>query len=286
MVHVFLELLGRPVVRRLGSTPTPIPTGLQTFLAFMCFERDNGCTRERVIDALWPDLSAETGRRRLNTAVWRSRNLLGADAAGVVLASRSGRIALDRSAVSVDVAPMITALSDNGRAAAADGDAQAIAALRRAVVVDAEQFLTGNYDEWAVQTRRGLELSIVNGVATLLQAASEPREAIDWAELLVRLDPLREDAHRHLIRLYADAGRRADALRQYDTCVRHLRDDLGVDPLIETSLVAAAVRSGVPPMPNSVADPRRALQALRDALEASQTVIEMIESAIAALPPD
>ncbi len=154
------------------------------------------------------------------------------------------------------------------------------------MLIDASQFLAGNYDEWVVQARHRLELSVITGVATLLEVASASRDAIEWAELLVRLDPLREDAQRRLIRLYADAGRRADALRQYEICTHHLREDLGVEPLIETTLVATAVREGVSPLPPNMADPRLALCALRDALATCQVVVDLIDSAIAMLPPD
>jgi Bacterial transcriptional activator domain len=99
----------------------------------------------------------------------------------------------------------------------------------------------------------------------------------------VRLDPLREDAHRRLIRLYAETGRRADALRQYDVCVRNLKDDLGVEPLVETSLVAAAVRAGVAPLPADLTDPRHALSELRRALATCQTAVDQIESALTAM---
>ena len=283
MADLYLELLGRPVVRRIDSVALPVPLSLQPFLALLSVERETGCHRDRVVDCLWPYLPPDVGRRRLNTAVWRARSLFGGGN-GVIIATRAGHLALDRSRLAVDVTPTIRALSDEGRAAASRGDPRAIEELRRAVRVDASEFVAGNYAEWVVQARHRLELAVISGVETLLATASTPGEAIEWAELLVRLDPLREDAHRRLIRLYADADRRADALRQYEVCVRHLREDLGVEPLIETTLVATAIREGIAPLPAGVTDPRRALCALRDALASCRVVVDHIESAIASLP--
>lgn len=288
MADLHLDLLGRPVVRPLDATgaPAPVPQSLQPFLAFLSLERDAGCHRDRVIDALWPDAPVDQGRRRLNTAVWRARSLFGAKRDGVVIATRAGHLALDRTAVAIDVAPLVRALSDERRAAAARGEPEATEELARAVLVDASQFLAGNYDDWVVQARQRLELAVIHGVETLLEVEATRDAAIRWAELLVRLDPLREDAHRRLIRLYADAGRRADALRQYEVCVLHLREDLGVEPLIETTLVATAVREGVAPALLDAKDPRRALCALREALATCQAAVAQIESALAALPAD
>src|SRR5262249_36985789 len=50
-------------------------------------------------------------------------------------------------------------------------------------------------------------------------------------------DPLREETHRTLMRLYAREGRLGDALRQYQTCVSGLRGELGVEPAQETRRV-------------------------------------------------
>ena len=285
MPDLYLEFLGPPIVRT-GSGAAPVPASLQPFLAFLSLENERGCHRDRIIDCLWPYVSGEQGRRRLNTTVWRARLLLGDRHREAIVSTRAGYIALDRNVLEIDVEPTVNALSDVRRTAAAHGESQALEELRAAVLVDARQFLAGNYDDWVVQARQRLELAVLKGLETLLDMASTPDEAIRWARMLLRRDPLREDAHRRLIRLYADAGRRADALRQYETCVRALREELGVDPLIETTLVAAAVREGIAPLPAKVADPRRALCALREALNTCQVAVDEIELALTALPPD
>jgi DNA-binding SARP family transcriptional activator len=286
MADLHLDLMGQPVVRRVGSgaAPAAVPLSLQPFLAFLSLERGTGCHRDRVIDCLWPDVPCDQGRRRLNTAVWRARQLFDARRDGAVVATRAGHIALDRRSVEIDVVPTIEALTDERRNAASAGDPAALDDLRRAVLLDARQFLAGNYDDWVVQARHQLELAVIRGIETLLEVESSPATSIRWAELLVRLDPLREDAHRQLIRLYAEAGRRSDALRQYDVCARRLLEDLGVEPLLETTLVAAGVREGISPNLTDLRDPRHALHALRVALASCQDVVTQLESAIAGLP--
>jgi DNA-binding SARP family transcriptional activator len=286
MAVLHLALIGQPVVRHAAEPPVPVAGALQPLLGLLGLERDMSCGRDRLIDSLWPDATGDRGRHRLNTTVWRCRRLFGGHGDEVIVANRSGHVALDPTAIDVDVHAIARALSDERRTAAARGDAVAIAQLREAVRIDATQFLAGNFDDWVVRTRHQLELGVVKGVETLLAVAASPSDAIEWAELLVRLDPLREDAHRRLIRLYADSGRRADALRQYDVCARTLDADLGVEPLVETTLVAAAVREGVAPLPGDLADPRHALSELRRALATCQTAVEQIESALAAMSPD
>jgi DNA-binding SARP family transcriptional activator len=277
-----LELFGQPVVCRDGESRSAVAASLQPMLAFLALEPESVCSRDRLIDCLWPD--AHHGRQRLNTAVWRCRQLFGD--ADVIEVHRSGYVALDTDVVAVDVVPVARALTDGNRARVAAGDEDARRRLCGAVTTNWSRFLAGNYDDWVVRTRDRLQRAVVKGVDTLSQSASEPEEAIEWTERLVALDPLREDGHRHLIRLYATAGRRSDALRQYDDCVRNLRDELGVEPLVETTLVAAAVRGRVEPLPMNGPDHRLALDDLRVALASCRVAIDQIETALASLPCD
>ena len=48
------------------------------------------------------------------------------------------------------------------------------------------------------------------------------------------VNELREDVHRRIIRAYADAGRRSDAVAQYRRCRATLREEVGVEPSTET----------------------------------------------------
>src|SRR5262249_28371497 len=57
--------------------------------------------------------------------------------------------------------------------------------------------------------------------------------------MLIAADPLLEEGHVRLMRLYALAGRRADAMRQYE----HLREELGDEPGPEAQRLYEEVRA-------------------------------------------
>src|SRR5258708_39754878 len=63
-------------------------------------------------------------------------------------------------------------------------------------------------------------------------------------KLGLAIDPLREPAHRDLMRLYARSGDRAAALGQYRDAVRLLDQELGVAPAAETRLMRDAIEAG------------------------------------------
>ena len=74
-------------------------------------------------------------------------------------------------------------------------------------------------------------------------------QAIAYAKSRLSLDPLDEETHRQLMRLYTWSGRRPSALRQYKSCAAILEKQLGLPPEEETTQLHQAIQSGQPPAP-------------------------------------
>jgi DNA-binding SARP family transcriptional activator len=77
-------------------------------------------------------------------------------------------------------------------------------------------------------------LAVVEGLARALAAASDPQGAVTRYRRLLALEPEREGWHRSLMRVYAGAGERALALRQFHACRTVLRREQGIEPGPET----------------------------------------------------
>jgi DNA-binding SARP family transcriptional activator len=58
-------------------------------------------------------------------------------------------------------------------------------------------------------------------------------QAIEAGLAAVAGEPLRESAHRALIRVHLQEGNRVEAIRQFTACKNILRDELGVEPSAE-----------------------------------------------------
>ncbi len=71
-------------------------------------------------------------------------------------------------------------------------------------------------------------------------------DAIQIAFRLLSLDPLQEDIHRLLMRLFLQQGRRGAALEQYRFCRLVLKQELDEAPTAETEVVYRAIREGHP----------------------------------------
>jgi tetratricopeptide (TPR) repeat protein len=122
-------------------------------------------------------------------------------------------------------------------------------ALRDSAAFDDWQFFQG--EESRREMAGALErLSFGHG------ARGEWEQAITHARRWLALDPLHEPAHRWLMQLYAWAGQRAAALRQYRECVRVLEGELGVSPLEETTRIYEAIQENSLPAPPILAQER------------------------------
>jgi TolB-like protein len=76
------------------------------------------------------------------------------------------------------------------------------------------------------------------------ERSGDIEEALIHGLKLISLDPLQEQVHRTLMRLYAAQGRNDAALAQYERCRRELSSQLGVQPEPETETLARSIKTG------------------------------------------
>lgn len=121
--------------------------------------------------------------------------------------------------------------------------------LAAAVDLYRDDFLAGfglrdslPFDDWQLQQQESLRRELAQALAQLAQTTTG-ETAVAHARRWRQMDPLREEAHRVLMRLLAENGRYADALLQYRECVRILDEELGVPPLPETTDLYHAIQN-------------------------------------------
>jgi tetratricopeptide (TPR) repeat protein len=105
--------------------------------------------------------------------------------------------------------------------------------LESAAALYRDDLLSGCYDDWALVERerlRELFLRTLERLITLHKRRSDYERALAYAQRLAAADPLRETAHRELMRLYHLLGRPRAALAQFATLCNLLGEELGVSP--------------------------------------------------------
>jgi TolB-like protein/lipoprotein NlpI len=144
--------------------------------------------------------------------------------------------------------------AEYSRQAAEPSRPAAIEALERLVSLHRGPLLAGFYlrgcpgfERWQLSAQDEVEQLVDSAFATLVRNYQDSQSfdrAIAHARRWVDLDPTNEQAHRALIELYRLTGRRPLAIQQYQSCVRALKEELGVEPEEETTQLYNALRAG------------------------------------------
>jgi len=111
------------------------------------------------------------------------------------------------------------------------------ALLEEALSLYKGDYVSGVYADWCVAERdrlRGRYLTALEELARLKADQGELQRAIELYQSLLAQDQYYEAAHRELMRCYYRLGDRASAIRQYQTCARILREEMGLNPMPET----------------------------------------------------
>ena len=224
---------------RLISGETPVTSvdvpRLQSLLAYLAMHHTAPQPRSHLAYLMWPESTDAQALTNLRNAIHRLRHTL-PSADSFLRVTRQGLQWLsERPNVSwtLDVLDFEQALTRAKQAEQANDLTAKRQALAQAANLYRGDLLPSCYDEWMLPERDRLHQAFLGALEQLIELLQDERDyqgAIDAAQRLLRHDPLRETAYRHLMRLYALSGDRAAALRTYHTCVTTLERELAAQP--------------------------------------------------------
>jgi DNA-binding SARP family transcriptional activator/TolB-like protein/Tfp pilus assembly protein PilF len=231
-----IHLLGPLVIEHHEQKLGDMPKKARALLGYLAAQDGRLVSRERLADLLWPYQGSEQARHSLRNCLLELRKALGPQATHYLVADFSNCGIRD---VVVDL-DRFERLSRSQTAT----ELQAAADLYRGEFLADFHIDSEPFQEWlAAERDRTLALicSILQRLVAGQDAAGEPDAAIQSGRRLVALDPLSEFGQRALMRAYAKAGRRGEALRQYRSCAETLKRELGVAPDPETQALASEI---------------------------------------------
>ena len=217
------RLLGGLEVRTAdGRDVTPPGRKSRALLTCLALPSGSAWPREQLIALLWGDRDEEQARGSLREALVKLRRCMGEPTP--VTATRE-TVSLDRGIVSIDVVEFCELANA--------GELEHASELYRGELLEGLCLADAEFEDWLLVERTRVHDLAVDVLQRLLASQSgEP--AVRTAQRLLQLDPTREETHRTLMQLYAQAGNRAQALRQYQICRDRLKHDLDVAPSAET----------------------------------------------------
>jgi DNA-binding SARP family transcriptional activator len=222
---------------------------LFAYLAFHCRPGHPGFPRSALATQFWPDSSKSAARQCLRQALSDLRRALPSPegSTGEVLLADGDRTRLNPALCRTDVGGFEAALAASERG----GPAVARRALEEALALYQGDLLPGCADDWALPERERLSVAhaaALDCLIALLERDGAWEQALRWAHRAVSADPLREESHRHLIRLLVAAGRVEEARCRYEELTGLLARELGSapDPATTALLTPAGALPALP----------------------------------------
>jgi len=227
-------------------------------VALLALEPGHRMHRERLMDLLWPDLDAGAAANNLRYALHVARRTLDPDPAAA-----SCHLRLEGELLALCPGGMLWVDVEAFEEAAANARRLGEPAVYRAAIelYAGELLPRDRYEEWAEERREGLRrdhLALLVGLAWLHEGCGELEPAIEALRRVVAEERTHEVAHAGLMRLYAIAGRRDEALKQYERLREVLSQALDTAPDAESRLLHGGILAGkLPTALPSQAEERR-----------------------------
>jgi diguanylate cyclase (GGDEF)-like protein len=250
--HIEAQLDQRDITREFRTEKE------RALLAYLAVEADRAHWRDALAELLWPDRPAGVARTNLRQALTGIRRALDdrkndppfilSDDETIQFNTKSSYwldvIAFREQIQAVQVHPHPSL----------DNCSTCVRHLEEAVKIYRGEFMEGFYlddsqrgQEWITFEREQLYSQMLTAMQNLMAYYTQQgdhEQALKFAQQLVSLAPYEESAHRSLMRMFSNIGRRSAALEQYQTCKRILQDELGVEPSTETTALYNLIKAG------------------------------------------
>ena len=191
---------------------------MQSLLAYLILHRETSQPRQRLACLFWPDSNEAQARTNLRNLIHLLRQAL--PGAKDYLHTDGPTIQWNPdSDFALDVAELEKAMTAG--------------AFDCVVNLYTGDLLPDCYDEWVISKREQLRQTYADALEQLVQQKKSEHDyhaAIAYAQCLIRHEPLQEQSYRDLMHLYALSGDRPGIIYTYNTCIKVLQDELGIDP--------------------------------------------------------
>jgi DNA-binding SARP family transcriptional activator len=222
----------------------------KSIFKYLVAHQGNPIVKDVLMDVFWPDAEPEAARRNLHQAVYSLRKTLKQRRPDFPYVWFEGDCYLlnPDTPLWLDFEQFKQHCRDGQRMEAAGQLADAIEKYGIAESLYQGDFLEEDpYEDWPKAQRRRLRTLYLQMADRLSEYYVRHRDlaaAIVLCRKILILDSCCEEAHRRLMRCYLGQGQRHLAIRQYETCVQTLRDELDLAPSEETLALYQRITAG------------------------------------------
>jgi DNA-binding SARP family transcriptional activator len=242
-----ISLFGPTLFRQDGH---PIPLGLKgttlELLWYLVSKSGHEIRRECVADQFWQRSSEARQRSALNSAIWRIGKKLPRHP-GLRLCTTDTTLGLTiDGSIPVDTRDLCALVHE----ACGSGGLMRENAERLAAALAASEapFMDGIDADWTLAEREQISSIRIRGMIALMHWHGDNRNYEDALRIGRRLlleDPFRESVQIDMMWLYVLNGQRAQAIKQYQAFAAFLREELSIEPMVETRALYEHIRTGL-----------------------------------------
>ncbi len=221
------------------SARTSLTRKSRALVAYLALQGARGQSREKLAELLWGNSAEEQARANLRQALSSLRKALNGNEA-TYLVTNGDQVSLAGRDIDLDVAEFERLVAE-----ATPQALKRAAALYRGDLLDGFSLKEDSFETWARAERERLRHLACDALTKLIAHCDEvgdTERCVETAARLLTLDPLREAAHRILMRAYAAQGRQASALKQFEACRDILRREVSVEPEPQTVALYREIR--------------------------------------------
>ena len=239
-----VKLLGHVDVFRDESRPLPSDAWTtrrsRDIFCFIASSRHRRVEKDVLIDTFWGDEDFETVEKNFHPTISHIRKALNADQAFKqnFIVFRDGAYQLNPELeYSIDTEEFESLIGLAEQERKKENATAMHECLERAVELYRGEFMTGAYDNWAVERREYFteqHVSILGDLARISFDKGDWPGSLRYAREILITDPFREDTHRLVMKVHAAEGKVASVKKQYEHLKDLLMEELGVDPAPET----------------------------------------------------
>jgi DNA-binding SARP family transcriptional activator len=258
MTKLVVRLLGGFRVELDGEVVYDFETDkARALLAYLVVEADRPHRRETLAGLLWPDWPDTVARGRLRQTLFRVRQALtgrGSPANPALDPAPTPFLLVTPTDVQFNTASDYSLDVADLEAFARDCGARPPARCELLQAALCADFLAGfsvpdseAFESWVLSKQEQchrLAIETLDAQSATFEGSGDYERVVVAARLQLQLEPWLEEAHRRLMRGLALAGRRNEALHQYEACRRALRAELGAEPDAATQALHAEIRAG------------------------------------------
>ncbi|MEM9967944.1 MAG: AAA family ATPase [Pseudomonadota bacterium] len=210
-------------------------------LSLLAQAQETGCSREYITGLLWPQSGEAQARASLRQELSVLRRML-RDDDPAVLEARPDRIFLNSASMQIDSQELACLSHANGAI-----DPEKIISLYQGDFAAGLTIRSAPFHDWLWLERerlRGLAIATLERSLCEADPKGDPERKLRIARSIIEIEPTRETAHQHVMRVLQALGRRTEALAHFARFQDIMKRELDVAPSEDTVDLYHSLRDG------------------------------------------